>query len=334
MGWLGLGANVLGGLFGGSKKLPDALLPSYKTPGWSGDGGGVSKLIPNLATDQKQPSEPATEPEPPKEYKVDQWLGRNPGKIATGVAGGFLSDYRQRRNTKKHFKDLENKGLTNVEIAGGGGSGGQTVNSHGNTLGSGPATQVSSQLAFQGKQAELERANKREIARIQVEAPGRQATVAEGRGRREQELHPAKLKEAELNLKRMRTQIHTQKFDLKNKWPMKFASMGPENGLFALAAYDAGLNFESILTMRPGQDRKDVRELIDWYQKYKSFVGRETHGITEFIEWVGEKTGMLQKTKDGFQTLGTATEGARAVGRYMKGGGVPGMMYRKWKDDK
>lgn len=78
--------------------------------------------------------------------RTNNFLGTQVGGIAKDVAGGFLGDYRQRRNSRNRFKDLKSEGLTAPEIAGS--SGGGAVQSQGNTLGAGPMVQAQSQRDF------------------------------------------------------------------------------------------------------------------------------------------------------------------------------------------
>lgn len=130
-----------------------------------GSMGGGGEAVPDM--------EPLTEPKSGNIMgKINKGIGSNVGKLTTDVAGGFLSDYRQRRNTKKRFEDLTGKGLNPYEAAGAGG--GTSVPAQGNTLGSGPATQVQSQQGFQAR----ENAKDRALARYKVD---REAGLTERR---------------------------------------------------------------------------------------------------------------------------------------------------------
>lgn len=291
-------------LLGGDKDIDPGSAAGFKDSGWQDTS----------VVEPRQPTNTIVNANPDAQGKMSQvlgglktttsginkGLGNNIGKAASQLAGDAIGNAMQRRHSKKNFQRLKDEGLTPVEIAG---SGGGTVQSQGNTLGSGPATQIKTQQEFTAGQAQLDRDAAQKRAETTAAPAGRQARVSERVDVRNQQLHPARLEEAELNLRRMRVDIRQKNFDLENMWPMKFASMGPENGLFALAAYDAGLDFESILTMRPGQNREDVKELIDWYQKFKSIIGKEAHGITEFVEWVGDETGIMGRAMQGAGAL-------------------------------
>lgn len=320
---LGIGANLAMNAFKGKGSAGEQG-PGFTDTGWSqGNKGPIEPYVLEPLTENRGPVT--------KMEKINNWMGSDIGKATTDVAGGFLSDYRSLRNTKKNFSRLKSEGLTAVQIAGGGGASG-AVSSQGNTLGSGPAVQAKSQQAFQADQAERNRKNQRDVALITAQAGRTTAAVTERKDLRAAQLHPAAMRQAALNLKKMKVEIATKKFDLKYKFPIIFARMGPENALFSLAAYDAGLDFEAILTMKPGQNRKAVRDLIDWYNKFKSFVGKETHGVTEFFEWVGKETGLLNEGKHGLQTLGTGDvkKFGKEVINPMKGG-LLGAMWRRRK---
>lgn len=282
MAWLGAAVKVGSAIFGAQqqkkaaevqKELGKEHRPGFTDSGWTGAKGG--------ATFQ----DPIVEAEAPRSKwdRVNQGLGSNIGKIGTDIAGGFISDYRGRRNRRNRFKDLKSEGLTAQEIAGGGGAGG-SVTGQGNTLGSGPATQVSQQLEFQKDQARLERANKLKIAKVSAGPAHRGVDVQEERLILEQLVNRKQLAQFDANLQQINATVRRQKFDLENFWPTKFAAMGPDNGMFALAAFHSGIDLERVLRaqgeMSPAEARQ-VQELYNDFLKIKSSVGRETLGIVE-----------------------------------------------------
>lgn len=271
-----------------------------KSPGWTGDTKGVTKAPPST------PQEPATEPEEPrtKMQKVNQFLGTETGRIGTDIAGGFISDFRSQRNTRKNFKRLKDEGLTSVEIAGGGGASG-AVSSQGNTLGSGPARQAASQQEFQRSQAQLERENKLKVAEIGARAAGRQAGVSEARSGREAMIAPSLRDKVQMELRKLRVEIERKKLDIQNLWPMKLASMGKENVMMSLAMFNSGLNLERILRAQGDltpSEKKATEQLFNVMLKIQGGSGAAI-GMIELFKQFGLGKGTLGR--DVFQTLGT-----------------------------
>lgn len=329
MGWMmGAGLALQAGqqLLGGDPREtdPNKIPPSagFKSAGNVGDAGGVSKapVSPIVPTAAKEPNEPATDPEGPKSKweKVNQLMGSDVGKFATDVAGGFISDYRQQRNSKKNFKRLKNEGLTPVEIAG---SSGGTVNAQGNTLGSGPSVQAKSQQDFQADQAQKERDNKVKVAEIGARAPGRQAGVSEARGGREQG-------KFQLELEKLREEIRRKKLDRINLWPMKLATMGRDNVMAAVAMFNSGLKPQRILTALGDlteSEKQAGEELLDVLIKISGSSGHLI-GMAELFEQFTKKEGTLGR-KDSFPILGRpqtregkgSTSGRGATGSFRPG---------------
>ncbi len=203
-------------------------------------------------------------------------LGTEVGKIGAGVAGSFLGDYRARRNSRNRMSDLKDEGLTPWEIAGGGG-GGSSVAAQGNTLGSGPQTQATGQRAFLADQAQKERDNKLNIAKLQVGPPERQATVAEGKFGLQMNLHPMEMQKLNQTVKKIKAEVAQLDFNLKNAWELKFAGMGPENAILALATFHNGISLKRVLTaqgnMTP-KEKQQVQGLINDLNKMKGAGGQ------------------------------------------------------------
>lgn len=220
------------------------------------------------------PKEPATDVEGPKSFreKVNQGMGSNIGKAATQIAGQFVNDAMTRRATKKQWKHLESKGLTAWEI-GSGGSGGGTVRSQGNTLGSGPATQIKSQQEFTANQAALERQNRLDVVEAQKEVPRR----AEGRAG---DLHRGAMIKQTEQIGLLERQIAKLDFEVNNAWALKFAGMGVDNMKAAVISKMNGLDVEKILkgtgANTPQQRAKQKAFLLDvaeYTGRSEGFIG-------------------------------------------------------------
>lgn len=300
MGLLGLGANVLGGLFGRGKELQP--FEGFKTSGWSSDIAPKSK-----------PSEPATDPEEPrdKESKVNQWLGSNVGKIATQIGGGKWADAQSRKARKDRFSDLRGEGLTAQEIAGGGGAGG-AVTSQGNILGSGPATQVKSQQQFTREENMKDRANREKIAMIGAQAPRMQATTGRMSYGLQAQKAPKERALIDQNLRKIKIQIRRAKIDIENLWPMKFATMGKENVMVALAMFNSGLDLKRILQARGDitpKERKQLQDLVNVMIKIQGGSGQAIGFMQLWDQMTGGK-GTLE-SGDTFGTLGRIKKGVK-----------------------
>lgn len=281
--------------FLGVAQKPQQEPPGFQDSGWTDQRPGPT--VPDPALDPEEPMS--------KWKKVDQALGSNIGKAATSIAGGFISDFRQRKNTKKHHRFLRGQGLTPQEIAGGGGAGG-AVSSQGNTLGSGPAQQVTQQLEYQRTQARLERANKLKIARLSAGPGHRGVDVQEQRLMLERLITAKQLAQFDANLEKIKAIVRRQDFDLENYWPTKFAAMGPDNGMFALAAYSSGISLERVLRaqgdMSPVEARQ-VQALYNDFLKIKSSFGKETLGMVGVLKQLIFGQDSLTK-EDATQSLG------------------------------
>lgn len=305
-----LGGAVAGAVDGEGKQLPPSKQPATAgahSSGWTGAAAGSTPAPVDPAPPSK-PEEPATEPQEPRKKMdiVNQFLGTETGRIGTDIAGGFISDYRSQRNSRKNFSRLKKEGLTSVEIAGGGGASG-AVSSQGNTLGSGPARQAASQQQFQREQSMLDRQNRKEVAEIGARAAGRQAGVAEGRFGLEERMAPKLRAQIDANLQRIKQQVKRAKFDLENIWEMKMAGMSMENGMFALAMASENVDIASAL--RGKATPQAIRKMENAIELMKKLQGRSGGllGMSQFLEQVVRREGALGG-KDGFPLLGTTMD--------------------------
>lgn len=247
----------------------------------------------------KAPVKAATDPQP-SFPKANEFLGSNVGKAINDIGGGFLDDARGLRNTKKNFEFLEGKGLTSAEIAGG--STGGPVGAQGNTLGSGPATQVQSQQQFAAVQAQKDRDNRKEVAHISASAAGRQAGVAEVRDKRDSELAPLTRRKVSADTDLTKQRLRMEEFLFDNFWQIKFATMGPENAKVALAMFNSGLDLQRILTAAGDiteQERADVEKLYNILLKITGASGGAI-GWLQLLQAVATGEGTLDTQRSGF----------------------------------
>lgn len=297
---LGAAGSLLGGLFGGEKELQP--FEGFKTSGWTSD------IAP-----KSTPSEPATEPEEPrdKESKVDQWLGSNVGKIAQQIGGSKFADAQSRKARKDRFSDLKAEGLTAQEIAGGGGAGG-AVTTQGNTLGSGPAQQVKSQQQFTREENMKDRENKEKIAEITARGPGMQARTGRMKYELEAQIAPKQRALLDQNIRKVRADVKRAKFDLKNIWAMKFASMSMENGMFAVAAFNSGMDLKAILQAGGTRTEKERKESEEFYNIMLKTTGAPGKALG-FLQVIKQITGgrTTFEGRDEFQTLGRIKKGVK-----------------------
>lgn len=291
---LGLGlqaAGLLSNILGGGKGQDQGGIDSNGVAYGGGGSLGGSPIVPsNPPIREAQPDiEPLEEPRRQPIKSINNFLGSNIGKQGAEIAGGFISDFRQRRNTKKNYDRLRRQGLTPYEI-GGGGAGG-VVNSQGNTLGSGPATQVRSQQEFTAGQAAKDRAAAKERAEITAAAPRTQAKVAVERSEREAKLQPWQIEKVQAETTKLREEAATVRFGRDNFWAIKFSTMSRENIMAALAMFNSGLDFRDVLgrraqTPEEAQQANELMELmlliagssggaIGWWEFFKSFLKGE-----------------------------------------------------------
>lgn len=287
---LGIGAKLAMGALKGAGQSPETG-SGFTDTGWTqGNKGPVEPVV----------LEPLTEPQEPigKMESVNNWMGSDIGKAATDVAGGFLSDYRSQRNSKKNYQRLQDEGLTAVEIAGGGSQGG-SVRSQGNTLGSGPAVQAKSQQAFQADQAEKNRRNQREVALISAQAGRTQAGVAERRDVRDAEMAPKMRQKIDAERRRIEQETKRSKFDLKNVWALTLAHMSEANVKAALSIFNVGLDPRRILQAKGATERelKQIEQVFNLMQKLSGGAGQKV-GYIQLIKALLKGEGTMGRESD------------------------------------
>lgn len=251
MGWAmaaAAGISALGSAFGKGKEQTPTIEPLYTDAGHVGDTMGSTKAPPDPTIQGSFP-------------KANEFLGSNIGKLGTDAAGGFLSDYRAQRNTRKNHNFLKSKGLNSWEIASGGSGG--PISSQGNTLGSGPATQINQQQSFAAQQAQLDRDNRKEVAHI-TSAPGTtQAATGERRDLRDAQKAPLEREQIASQIKKINADSQMMEFRYENFWEIRFSEMGPENMKIALAMFNSGLSLERVLSAAGDITEKEKRQVED-----------------------------------------------------------------------
>lgn len=239
-----------------------------ETPGFHGSGW----------TNEQEGYTPGVQTSFPR---TNEFLGSNIGKISTDVAGSFLGDYRQRRNSRNRLSDLKDQGLTPWEIAGGGG-GGSNVPAQGNTLGSGPATQIASTQAFTASENAKNRALEKYKVDQQVKAPARQAGVSEGKLAIERIMSVAQFTVIEKTAEKIGWEIKQKELEYNSFWQILAAHMGPENLKMAAALFIHGINLEKMLkVLEPATDEevKYLRRMWRDIHNENSFFYKEFHGL-------------------------------------------------------
>ena len=263
-------------------------------------GGAIGKIF-----DDGHPAqdlEPLIDAEPGFLQKANQFLGSNVGKITTEIGGGLLSDARSQRNTRQQFDFLKKQGLDPVEIAGGGG-GSSATPAQGNTLGSGPATQLLSQQEFTRRENDKQRANDLAIAKVQADAPLQRVGL-------EKERQPFELAKLEQD-----TFLSAKQFDLidkqmraldrehENFWAIKLATMSPENVLAALLMASEGIDAGKVLRQENGSPDEiaAVEAAIKRIIQTKSKTWIESQGLAglteEMMRNIGSGINTLSNTK-------------------------------------
>jgi len=328
MGWgmfagqaVKMGINLLG-----KNKGEEQAGPSYTDSGWK----SPPTPSPGLHEVQKmQPDEPATEAEGPKSFmeKVNQGMGSNVGKAASQIVGNFIGDAMQQRQSKKNFKRLRGEGLTSQEIVG---SGGGTIQSQGNTLGSGPATQLKSQQEFMSEQAMLDRKNRREVAEIGARAAG-------GRLQIEQKRAPLDRERLRVDTEKLRVELERDKTLYDNLFEFKLAGMSSENVITSLTVAAQGVDIASALrgNATPAQIKK-IENVINTLISLKG-PGGGLLSLANVAKQLGT-AGSLMNQGDGWPLLGDMVKGPARAGKkfydYQKKGGLVGKAYDKMKGDK
>lgn len=237
-------------------------------------------------TDQRPPIPETQEKETSMLGKTNKFLTTPVGDLTAKIGGQFLGDYRTRRANKNRYKDLKSEGLTAQEIAGG--SSGGSIQSSGNTLGSGPSQLAKSQQDFQAGQAQLDRDAKQKIAETTSAPAKSQANTAIERLRMDESVNYAKIDQI--------TET-TRKLNLENSnfWSKLAAQMGPENIKASLAMYKHGIDFKTMLQaldLPSPEDAKKLELIFDQLHKGNSLIRREyeglVHGITNTADKIWE----------------------------------------------
>ena len=188
--------------------------------------------------------------------RVNKGLDTPLGNAGLRAAGGVFDDFRQRRQTEKQFDFLRSKGLTPVEIAGGGGAGG-VANTSGNTLGSGPAQQLGAQQAFQAQERQKDRAHEERLHARDLKHKenmlGLESDKFKYVGRPVGEMTERKLaSEVDINAE----QLKLLEIQVRDFYPILFSKMSAPNVMASLFAALHGLPLEDVLkgkSMSPGQ---------------------------------------------------------------------------------
>lgn len=260
---LGLGQTLLS-----QKKGDDGKPIGETTSGWTNEIDGVVRL-----GSEKETTGPEPDTESPgpitKAYKAgNKFLGSQVGDVVKNVAGGLWDDRRMRKNTKNHMEFLQSKGLTPWEAAGSGAGG--TVRASGSTLGSGPQVQAQSQQAYQANQADKERQNKIEIAKIGA-GPAWERAYQEG------QLNPAKKRQIAATADKIEIEVKKARLELKNFFPILVAKMGQDNLLTTMAMVSHGVDYETIITSTglpaTARTRQQLDSVAAWLTKYKGASG-------------------------------------------------------------
>lgn len=284
MGWnWGFGKDLFAGDDPPNNKL------GFNTSGWTGDIRGATKATPGaFGQPPTQELGFSLEKDAPKTGldKANQFLGTNIGKFATGLAGGLVDDYRSRRNTRNKFKDLRGQGLTSYEIAGGGGGGG-AVSAQGNTLGSGPATQIQSQQEFTARENAKTRATNVEIAMISSRDKEKRMVIDRPAVKAQTDLNIINKEKARENINLIRAQIRRADFDLHHIWAMKYATMAADNVLIAIGSAYAGVSAEDVLTSQGNLSPEARADMKALYEDIASLKGRGITSLKALFDWMG-----------------------------------------------
>jgi len=245
-------------------------------------------------TDTRQ--EPITDPDGPKSFmeKTNNFLGSDTGRLATNIGGQFLSDFRQRRNSRNRFDDLKEEGLTATEIAGGGGGAGG-VQAQGTTLGSGPATTAKNQQDFMADQAEAERDNKIKIAQIQSGPAYEQAYLKGSQVELEKLLFGPKLEQAKQQVKILESEAIIRKIEAQDFYDILYSKMSQQNMIAAMAAKANGIPAKRILSSEGGpataEEIKAMTKAGEFANKFSGCTG-EGYGV------LGAGRDIIERGKD------------------------------------
>lgn len=251
---------------------------------------GIAKVGANLLGVASNPTNP-----------VNKFLGSNVGKQASSIGGAFVSNYMDQRKMENNFGFLEDKGLTPQEIAGGGGGG--KAASSGNTLGSGPATELAAQQKLVVEEKAKDRAHDLEKIEAAKEVPRRQVAVSEGNLALQQNLNPEQKMLLQRNIAKVNVEIQKAEKDLTYYWEVIFAKMGPENVKAALAAFASGVSLRHVLMAQGTEEQREAAAGL-----YRDLIGSgsrftiEKVGITEWIKGLFTGQGLINNTSNPSET--------------------------------
>lgn len=257
---IGIAAAMLGSAaIGATGQIASSALGGGGAPAAAGQTPGfhTSGNAQNSTNDIRQaPMEPLNLKGPGFLKKTNNFLGTQVGGIAKDVAGSFLGDYRQRRNSRNRFKDLRSEGLTAPEIAGS--SGGGAVQAQGNTLGSGPMIQAQSQRNFQAGENAKQRAHELEKIEASKEVPRRQASVSEMQYGLRLNLHAKEMQKLHQTVDILEQDVINKKLKNTNFWAILISTMSRENVMASVGMAMHGASPKAILTAIKPTNREDA----------------------------------------------------------------------------
>lgn len=288
---IGAAGSLLGGLL--SKGQPPPASPGIHTAGWTGDtlGGSRAPVSPTSINSYQgilPESKPTLEPlqKPPGRFKrgvnaTNRFLGSNIGIESAKVAGGFLNDYRARRNTRNNRKDLQKLGLNPYEIAGSGAGG--PISSQGNTLGSGSITQIDQQQEFTAAENEKSR-----------EVPRGQLKVAKGRLAIEDVLSTQQFRQMQANIDKIHLELRDMETAYKERWARLISGMSRENVIASVAMFNAGIPAKMILNVTGLETAAQKAAGQQLMRTLLKISARTTSGMIAIAELIRETLGIPQ----------------------------------------
>ena len=252
------------------------VLSTIGVPGASIPGMGIKAA--------EQAKNIVTEPEEAMSSfeRFNSFLGTESGSALKDIGGGFLSDFRQRRNTRKNFDFLRGRGLTPSQIGAQG-----TVQSQGNTLGNGPAKTNINQLEFQREQAALDREAKLEIARIEHGDRQDKLDIERALGAVTMNIGFQQEKNLRETARKIAAEVEKLNFENRNRFNLLFANMGPDNVVVSLAAALQGISPERILATNgkalTRDERERVKNVLQDVRQGRGFAGQTVWTVQDII---------------------------------------------------
>lgn len=262
MGWAKIASMIAGQAVNQLGKKSETDDPGFESSGWANEKEGVTSAPVFPEKLETKPKDPQT-----KWEAANNFLGSNVGDYGAKIGGAFLSDFRQRRNTKKHMEYMESKGLSPWEAAGSGAGG--PASAYGSTLGTGPANAARNQQTFIASEREKDRQNELKKAQI-TSGPAYEQAYQTG------SMNQIKARQLEI-------EIQHRQFELKNKWPMIFAHMSEGNMIAAMASKLHGVDSKEVLESNGIAATPEKAQQLDdaaaWMMKHK--------GLSANIQGVG-----------------------------------------------